>query len=65
MEFKIVIPPTGEEYKANDINSVRAYFILAYKKLIREGKMTNETVRCADVLIYTPDYCLGYCQYEG
>lgn len=65
MEFKIIIPPTGEEYTSNDINSVRAFFMREYKKLARYGNIDRDTQLTADVLIYTPDYVLGYCQFEG
>ena len=39
MEYKIVIPPTGEEYTSSDINSVRAFFIREYEKLARHGNI--------------------------
>lgn len=65
MEFKIVIPPTGEEYTSSDLNSVRAFFIREYKKLARQGNIGRDTQLNADVLIYTPDYVLGHCQYSG
>lgn len=65
MEFKIVISPTGEEYISTDISSVRAKFINTYNRLAREGRIYNDTQLTADVLIYTPEYVLGYCQFEG
>lgn len=65
MEFKIVIPPTGEEYTSGDLNSVRAFFIREYKKLARHGDIGRDTQLTADVLVYTPSYVLGYCQYSG
>lgn len=65
MEFKIVIPPTGEEYTSGDLNSVRAFFIGEYKKLARHGNIDRDTQLTADVLVYTPGYVLGYCQFEG
>ena len=65
MEFKIVIPPTGEEYTSSDLNSVRAFFIGEYKKLARHGNIDRDTQLTADVLVYTPGYVLGFCQFEG
>lgn len=65
MKFKIVIPPTGEEYTSTDLNSVRAFFIREYEKLARHGNIDYDTQLTADVLVYTPDYVLGYCQFEG
>lgn len=58
MRFKVIIPPTGEEYISTDLNSVRAYFIRAYKQLAREHRIDMETELCADVYIYTPKH--GY-----
>lgn len=58
MRFRVVIPPTGEEYISTDINSVRAYFIRAYKQLAREHRIGRDTELCADVYIYTPKH--GY-----
>lgn len=65
MEFRIIIPPTGEEYKSSDLSSVRARFIHEYKRLEREHKLWRDSGLVADVYIYTPDYVLDYCQYTG
>lgn len=65
IEFKIIIPPTGDEYVNDDLGSVRAYFVWAYKRLEREGKINSDTDLSADVYVYTPDDCINGIQTDN